>query len=108
MTQTALPFFDTGAGAGADTGAGVGADAAVESVSDMLAAVRERRSAADRAEAEILEFAVRWADMHPAESIGEAATHRARGFGDTPIPVAGQGRRWLWSSALRSSPPRWG
>lgn len=57
----------------------------------VLAAARGRRAAADRLEAELLQDAVTWAVMHPAESIDEAETVHLRGFGDTGIPVAGPG-----------------
>ncbi len=33
-----------------------------------------------------MQDAVAWADLHPAESIGDAVR-----FGDTPVPVAGPG-----------------
>ena len=57
----------------------------------VLGFVRRRRAVADRAEAELLQAAVDWAAMHPAESIEEAASHYERSFGDEPIPVAGPG-----------------
>src|SRR5215210_5667618 len=59
--------------------------------SGVLAAARERRAVADRAEADLLELAVQWAVIHPAESVEEAETIRLRAFGDTGIPVAGPG-----------------
>ena len=62
-----------------------------DSPSGILAAARVARATADRAEADLLQLAVGWAVMHPAESIGEAETVRLRGFGDTGIPVAGPG-----------------
>jgi len=62
-----------------------------DSPAGVLAAARVRRAEADRAEAELLELAVGWAVMHPAESIHEAETVRLSGFGDTAIPVAGPG-----------------
>ncbi len=40
----------------------------------------------DAAEARLLAHACAWADLHPAESIGDAVR-----FGDTPVPVAGPG-----------------
>ena len=52
----------------------------------MLAFARDRRAAADAAEADLLRAACAWADLHPAESIGDAVR-----FGDTPVPVAGPG-----------------
>jgi hypothetical protein len=56
-----------------------------------LAAARARRAEADKAEAGLLQLAVSWAVMHPAESIETAETIRLRSFGDTDIPVAGPG-----------------
>src|SRR6476619_5439969 len=52
----------------------------------VLAFARDRRAAADAAEADLLGAACAWADLHPAESIGDAVR-----FGDTPVPVAGPG-----------------
>ena len=52
----------------------------------VLGFARDRRAAADAAEADLLQDAVTWAGLHPAESIGEAVR-----FGDTPGPVAGPG-----------------
>ena len=52
----------------------------------MLAFARDRRAAADAAEVDLLRAACAWADLHPAESIGDAVR-----FGDTPVPVAGEG-----------------
>ena len=50
---------------------------------------------ADRAEAELLQAAVAWADQHPAESLEAAEVFRASGywggFGDSAIPIAGPG-----------------
>ncbi len=57
----------------------------------VLAAARAQRAAADRAEADLLELAVAWAIMHPAESLEVAETVHVRGFGDTGMPVAGPG-----------------
>ena len=61
----------------------------------MLAFARERRGAADRAEAELFQAAVMWAAQHPAESLEAAEVFRssgyAGGFGDTAVPVAGPG-----------------
>src|SRR5829696_438697 len=59
--------------------------------SAVLEAARDRRRVADRAEAEMLQLAVQWAVIHPAESIEEAETIVERHFGDTGIPVAGPG-----------------
>ena len=62
-----------------------------DSAAGVLAAARARRAGADRAEADLLELAVGWAVMHPAESLEDAETLRLRSFGDTDIPVAGDG-----------------
>jgi hypothetical protein len=66
----------------------------LDSPAEVLAFARERRAIADRAEAELLQAAVVWADQHPAESLEAAEVFRTRtwlGFGDTPIPLAGPG-----------------
>ena len=61
-------------------------DTAADTAAGVLAFARDRRAAADAAEADLLRAACAWADLHPAESIGEAVR-----FGDTPVPVAGPG-----------------
>ena len=66
MTSSAVPDLDT-------------AEAVLEHA-------RDRRRVADAADADLLQDAVTWADLHPAESIAEAVR-----FGDTPAPVAGPG-----------------
>src|SRR4051812_13837895 len=71
--------FDTAPTSCPDTAAGV------------LAAARERRRTADRAEAELLGLAVDWAVIHPAESIHQPATHVLAGFGQTDLALAGPG-----------------
>jgi hypothetical protein len=66
----------------------------LNSPAEVLAFARERRAIADRAEAELLQAAVVWADQHPAESLEAAEVFRTRtwlGFGDTAIPLAGPG-----------------
>src|SRR6476620_4993427 len=63
-----------------------GATTSLDTAAAVLEHVRDRRRAADAAEADLLQDAVTWADLHPAESIGEAVR-----FGDTPVPVAGEG-----------------
>jgi hypothetical protein len=55
----------------------------------VLEAARERRVIAERAEAELLELAVQWALIHPAESLADAGTFRLHG--DVPVPIAGPG-----------------
>ena len=61
------------------------------SAAGVLTAARERRRTADQAEAELLQLAVDWAVMHPAESIHEVATYTLRGFGETDLALAGPG-----------------
>src|SRR3954470_23825713 len=68
------------------SGATASLDTAADTAAGVLAFARDRRRAADAAEADLLQDAVIWADLHPAESIGEAVR-----FGDTPVPVAGPG-----------------
>ena len=58
----------------------------LDTASAVLAFARDRRAAADAAEVDLLCAACVWADLHPAESIGDAVR-----FGDTPVPVAGEG-----------------
>ena len=70
MTTTApVPDLDTAAG--------------------VLAFARDRRAAADAAEVDLLRAAVTWADLHPAESIHDAALLSRHG--DQPLAVAGPG-----------------
>ena len=58
----------------------------LDTAAAVLEHARDRRRAADAAEADLLQDAVAWADLHPAESIGDAVR-----YGDTPVPVAGPG-----------------
>ncbi|MBF4769469.1 DUF222 domain-containing protein, partial [Nocardioides agariphilus] len=60
-----------------------------DSASTVLEAARELRTAADAAEARLLELAVQWALIHPAESLADAGTFRLHG--DVPVPIAGPG-----------------
>ena len=47
--------------------------------SQLLALARDRKTAEDRAAADLLQVAARWADLHPPESIHSAAVvHRGR------------------------------
>ena len=62
----------------------------LDTASAVLSFARDRRVAADRAEADLLVAAVTWAEQHPPESIHEAATWATRG-GDCPLPLAGEG-----------------
>jgi hypothetical protein len=61
-------------------------DTAADTAAGVLEQARADRAAADAAEARLLFHACAWADLHPAESIGDAVR-----FGDTPVPVAGDG-----------------
>src|SRR3954451_2976062 len=58
----------------------------LDTAAAVLEHARDRRRASDSAEADLLQDAVTWADLHPAESITDAVR-----FGDTPVPVAGPG-----------------
>ena len=82
-----------------------------EAPAGVLVAAKARRRAADAAEADLLQLAVGWAVMHPAESIDEAATHTLRGFGDRPpagFRVLRASPSSVWPSSRRWSvcPPR--
>src|SRR3954453_20330896 len=68
------------------SGASTSLDTAVGTAAGVPAFARDRRAAADAAEADLLHAACAWADLHPVESIGEAVR-----FGETPVPVAGPG-----------------
>ena len=56
----------------------------VDTAGAVLAGVRAQAAAERDAQAALLESALAWATLHPAESIVDAAC-----FGDTPVPVAG-------------------
>jgi hypothetical protein len=56
----------------------------------LLASVRERRAAEERAAADLLDLAARWADLHPPESIHSAATFATPGC-EHEEPIAGVG-----------------
>jgi hypothetical protein len=58
--------------------------------SDLLRAIRDRRAAEDRAAADQLVLAARWADLHPPESIHSAATFTVPGC-EHEEPIAGEG-----------------
>jgi 5-methylcytosine-specific restriction endonuclease McrA len=58
----------------------------LDTAAAVLGFARDRRAAADAAEADLLGAACAWAELHPAESIADAVR-----FGDTPVPVAGPG-----------------
>ena len=74
MTSGATTSLDTAADS-CDTAAGV-----LEQARDRPGRRRRRRGRPAAA------HACAWADLHPAESIGDAVR-----FGDTPVPVAGPG-----------------
>ncbi len=57
--------------------------------SEVLVFARERRAAANAAEADVLVAAALWAEQHPPESIHPAATWTTGG--ETGLPLAGQG-----------------
>ncbi len=60
------------------------------SASDLLALARDRKAAEDQAAAELLEVAARWADLHPPESIHDAAAFTVPGC-EHEEPIAGPG-----------------
>ena len=57
----------------------------------VLDFARDQRRIADRAEANLLQAAVTWAAMHSTDSIEDAATICEGRYGDTGMPVAGEG-----------------
>src|SRR5688500_19392117 len=73
------------------------------SPSGLLDALRERKATEDRAAADLLDLAARWADLHPPESIHHAATFTSgRGIGlEVEEQIAGEGDRK--STRLNSS-----
>jgi hypothetical protein len=60
------------------------------SAGQLLALARERKATEDRAAADLLAVAARWADLHPPESIHSAATFAVSGC-EHEEPIAGQG-----------------
>jgi hypothetical protein len=60
------------------------------SASAVLVAIRVRKAAEDRAAADQLVLAARWADLHPPESIHSAAAFAVPGC-EHEEPIAGQG-----------------
>ncbi|MGF9755377.1 DUF222 domain-containing protein [Microvirga sp. 0TCS3.31] len=56
----------------------------------LLASIRGRRAAEDRAAADVLVLAARWADLHPPESIHDAAAFTVPGC-EHEEPIAGEG-----------------
>ena len=57
---------------------------------DLLALARSQKAAEDRASAELLVTAARWADLHPPESIHDAAAFTVPGC-QHEEPIAGEG-----------------
>ncbi len=76
-----------------ETLAGPGAEVDDLNASGLLALARDRKAAEDRAAADVLDLAARWADLHPPESIHHAATFTSgRGIGmEVEEPIAGDG-----------------
>ncbi|MBD3944683.1 HNH endonuclease signature motif containing protein [Nocardioides ganghwensis] len=60
------------------------------SASDVLSAIRDRKAAEHRAAADQLVLAARWADLHPPESIHDAASFTVPGC-EHEEPIAGDG-----------------
>jgi hypothetical protein len=58
--------------------------------SELLALARDRKAAEDQAAADLLEVAARWADLHPPESIHDAAAFTVPGC-EHEEPIAGEG-----------------
>jgi hypothetical protein len=57
---------------------------------DLLALARERKTAEEQAAADLLDVAARWADLHPPESIHDAASFTVPGC-EHEEPIAGEG-----------------
>jgi hypothetical protein len=57
---------------------------------DLLALARDRKTTEERAAADLLDIAARWADLHPPESIHDAATFTVPGS-EHEEPIAGEG-----------------
>ena len=57
----------------------------------VLAFARARRAVADRAEVDLLEAAVQWTVIHPAESVEDSERYRLRSGGEGPVGLAGPG-----------------
>ena len=58
--------------------------------SGLLSALRDRKAIEDRAAADQLDLAARWADLHPPESIHSAAVFTVAGC-EHEEPIAGEG-----------------
>ena len=64
----------------------------LDTPADVLAAARVNQREAEAAEVRVLEAAVHWCAMHPAESVTECPSWASmRGFGDQPTGLAGPG-----------------
>jgi hypothetical protein len=70
--------------------AGVGGVADDLSPADVLSAIRDRRAVENQAAADQLALAARWADLHPPESIHDAAAFTVPGS-EHEEPIAGEG-----------------
>jgi len=57
----------------------------------VIAFARDRRRIADQAEVDLLHAALAWADLHPVDSIQDAATVHLASFGDTGLLLGGDG-----------------
>jgi hypothetical protein len=60
------------------------------SASDVLASIRDRKAVEEQAAADQLVLAARWADLHPPESIHDAASFTVPGC-EHEEPIAGEG-----------------
>jgi hypothetical protein len=60
------------------------------SAAELLALARERKTAEEQAAADLLDVAARWADLHPPESIHDAAAFTVPGC-EHEEPIAGEG-----------------
>ena len=68
------------------SGATTSLDTAADTAAGVLAHARAAGPPRTPPRLDLLRAPVAWADLHPAESIGDAVR-----FGDTPVPVAGPG-----------------
>ena len=63
----------------------------LDSAGDVLSYARGRRADAQAAEADVFAAAATWAELHPAESIHQAAAWSESSFGEAPLVLAGPG-----------------
>ncbi len=72
-----------------------GTFAVPDDAAGVLAFAREQRAAADHAERRLLQAAVQWAVIHPAETLEDSEGYATRvhiaGVDEEPIPLAGPG-----------------